>query len=73
MSHKTICNLFRRKNTYQYIYVHINIYVFAHTSQTIVGNAHKKLARMSASKKGTEGPQQEGDFHWCCLNFFNMG
>lgn len=28
---------------------------------------------MNASKKGTEGSEQEGDFHWYCLNFFNMG
>lgn len=44
--------------------------IFTYTSQIIAGNTQNKVARMTASRKETQSPEQEEDFHWYCLNFF---
>lgn len=59
--------LTQKKNIYTYvclcIYTHIHICIhiciYSYTSQIIARNSHKKLARVSASKKS---PEQEGTF-----------
>lgn len=53
--------------TYKYIYIYDIYTIHTHHRLFIAGNTYKKLARMTASRKEIEDPEQKRDFHWYCF------